>query len=224
MRGLYRTPTMSPNVTPKLRHRMGLHRVNSTAVDVFACQMPPIPINFALGKYITTLHSSRWTSRKAPSLQLTIVPNSLPPFLSDSLPPRPLPPQTEIRTTARSPPPSITYKRVEVEVEPKRRSEGSTIACRQSQPNRSPHHHHSEQTFTTVLAFSLSNSAPSSLPYRNVARDLHCLKRPGRMIRFGCAPFSTCCAYTLMTTFPGLQFRHPEFAGFPRRWTRNTIP
>ena len=218
MCSFYRTPTMSLNVTPKLRHRMGLHRVNSTAVDVFACQMPPIPINFALGKYITTLHSSQWTSRKAPSLQLAIVLNSLPLFLSDSLPPRSLPPQTEIRTTARSPPPSITYKRVEVEVEPKRRSEASTIACRRSQPNRSPHHHHhhpSEQTSTTVLTFSLSDSAPSSLPYRNVARDPHCLKWPVQMIRFGCALFSIRCAYKLMDYFARPSVSPSRICRFP---------
>ena len=66
--------------------------LNSTAVDIYL-YMPDADntrihmwqnVNFAVGKYTGALHSSWWNSTQASvKLQLKIVPNGSPPFLSD---------------------------------------------------------------------------------------------------------------------------------------------
>ncbi|KAF9652542.1 hypothetical protein BDM02DRAFT_3074580, partial [Thelephora ganbajun] len=92
--GFYKTPTMNQNITTgeKFDIEWDSTCLNANAVDIYL-YMPGADntrihmwqnVNFALGKYTGTLHSSWWNSTQATvKLQVKIVPNGSPPFLSD---------------------------------------------------------------------------------------------------------------------------------------------
>ena len=92
--GFYKAPTMNQNITSGQNFDIEWDStcLNSTAVDIYL-YMPDAAnsrihmwqnVNFALGKYTTALHSSWWNSTASSvKLQLKIVPNGSPPFLSD---------------------------------------------------------------------------------------------------------------------------------------------
>lgn len=92
--GFYKAPTMNQNVTTgeNFDIQWDTTCLNSTAIDIYL-YMPDADnsrihmwqnVNFAAGKYTGTLHSSWWNSTgSSVKLQLKIVPNGSPPFLSD---------------------------------------------------------------------------------------------------------------------------------------------
>ena len=92
--GFYKAPTLNQNVTTGENFDIEWDPtcLNSTAIDIYL-YMPSAGntrlhmwqnVDFAIGKYSDVLHSSWWNStQSAVKLQLKIVPNGSPPFLSD---------------------------------------------------------------------------------------------------------------------------------------------
>lgn len=92
--GFYKAPAMNQNVTSGENFDIEWDTtcLNSTAVDIYL-YMPDADnsrihlwqnVNFAPGKYTGVIHSSWWNSTEGSvKLQLKIVPNGSPPFLSD---------------------------------------------------------------------------------------------------------------------------------------------
>jgi hypothetical protein len=92
--GFYKAPTMNQNVTSGENFAIEWDStcLNSTGVDIYL-YMPNADntrihmwqnVNFAAGQYTGVLHSSWWNSTgSSVKLQLKIVPNGSPPFLSD---------------------------------------------------------------------------------------------------------------------------------------------
>ena len=99
--GFYKAPTMNQNVNTGGQFDMEWDPtcLNATAIDIY-CYMPSADsvrihlwqnVNFALGKYTSTLHSSWWNSTAGPvKLQLKIVPNGSLLFLPSEFPAGPI--------------------------------------------------------------------------------------------------------------------------------------
>lgn len=99
--GFYRSPTMNQNITTgqKFDIEWDPTCLNANAVDIYL-YMPDADnsrvhmwqnVNFGTGSYPATLHSSWWNNTAtAVKLQLKIVPNGSPPFLSNDLPAAPI--------------------------------------------------------------------------------------------------------------------------------------